>query len=67
LIFPDNSASKSVCGEPLCAAATAEWEILSEDTIPGGLPFFGDVFASGFRAFDFDIRIQHFRLITGSN
>jgi hypothetical protein len=36
------------------------------NTAPLGLPFFGDKSASGFRTFDFDILVQHFRFITES-
>jgi hypothetical protein len=41
--------------------AAAEGEALSVDTAPLCLPFFENKSASGFRTFDFDIRIQHFR------
>jgi hypothetical protein len=66
LIFSENSASEPVGVEPLSNRDTAEREALSVNTAPSGLPFFGVKSASGFRTFDFDIRVQHFQLITGS-
>jgi hypothetical protein len=44
----------------------AEWKARSLHTAPLGLPFSGNKSTSGFRTFDFDIRVQHFRFITES-
>jgi len=65
LDFPDNSASKSICGEPMSAAAAAEWVSCSGHyaVVPS---FFREQIRLGFPNFDFDIRIQHFRFITES-